>query len=257
MVRDFTLDLYSKLCEALIVNNFRILTVRDYLTMNKIPERRAILRHDVDRYPKNALKMAQIERKYDICSTYYFRSTDSVFDEKIIKKISDMGHEIGYHYEVLANNDGDQEKAIKEFTETLVNFRSICNVDTICMHGSPLSKWTDSDLWNANDFLKYGILGEAFLSIDYDKVTYFTDTGRYWNTDEFNVRDKVLTKNQTIKVNGTKGLIDFLSVCKSDISINTHPHRWYDNFLGWSFEYIFQNLKNVGKKYIIRRRNYD
>ena len=44
------------------------------------------------------------------------------------------------------------------------------------MHGSPLSKWNDLDLWDNYDFKKYGILGEAFMSIDYDNVDYFTDT---------------------------------------------------------------------------------
>jgi hypothetical protein len=30
----------------------------------------------------------------------------------------------------------------------LKEFRKICDVKTICMHGNPLSKWTNKDVWD-------------------------------------------------------------------------------------------------------------
>ena len=59
------------------------------------------MRHDVDRKPENALKMAEIERQFGIFGTYYFRSTKEVFKAEIMQEIEKMGHEVGYHYEVL------------------------------------------------------------------------------------------------------------------------------------------------------------
>ena len=37
---------------------------------------------------------------------------------------------------------------------------------------------------------KKGILGEAYLSIDYTNTYYFTDTGRSWSENAVNLRDK-------------------------------------------------------------------
>ncbi len=46
-----------------------------------------MLRHDVDRKPHNALKVAEIEQEFNVSSTYYFRITRNSFDEEIIRKI--------------------------------------------------------------------------------------------------------------------------------------------------------------------------
>ena len=55
-------------------------------------------------------------------------------------KIPDLGHEVGYHYEVLSKANGNYERAIKLFEQELSKFRKIVDVKTICMHGSPLSR---------------------------------------------------------------------------------------------------------------------
>ena len=77
------------------------------------------MRHDVDRMPGNALKMAEVEHEFNIKSTYYFRVNNSVFKKEIIKKIASLGHEIGYHYECLDKAKGDLEKAIRIFQKDL------------------------------------------------------------------------------------------------------------------------------------------
>ena len=182
-MRDFTLKKYRELCNAMINSGYTLTTVADYLPSKstKHPKKTIILRHDVDRNAKHALGTAKIENKLGIKSTYYFRTIPNVFVPKIIKKIHAMGHEIGYHYEVLDRASGNFEKAIKLFEHELENFRKICDIKTICMHGNPLTSWDNRDLWKKYDFRDYGITGEAYLSIDYDKVMYFTDTGRSWS----------------------------------------------------------------------------
>ena len=60
-----------------------------------------VLRHDIDRKPMNALRMAELEYELGIQSTYYFRFP-CTFKPEIIRKIRDLGHEVGYHYEVLS-----------------------------------------------------------------------------------------------------------------------------------------------------------
>ena len=166
--RDFTFKIYEKLCENVLAHNFKAITVRDFLKKSKSEVKHAIFRHDVDKNPSNSLKMAHLENKLGIKATYYFRNISSVFNPKIISEIHSLGHEIGYHYEVLASNKGNYEKAIIDFKKNLILFREIVPIETICMHGSPLYKWKDSDLWNVYDFKDYQIIGEAFLSINYE-----------------------------------------------------------------------------------------
>jgi len=45
-----------------------------------------------------------------------------------------LGHEIGYHYEVLSKANGDYETAVELFEQELSEFRKITDVKTICMH---------------------------------------------------------------------------------------------------------------------------
>ena len=118
------------------------------------------------------------------------------------------------------------------------------------MHGSPISKWRDYDLWDHFSYDSLSIIGEAFLTIDYNRVHYFTDTGRQWNNQKSNIRDEVVSDLKAISVRSTKDLIKKLKWIDLDISINTHPQRWHDSYLKWQWEFISQNLKNVGKSFI-------
>jgi hypothetical protein len=215
----------------------------------------AIIRHDVDKKPENALKMAEIEHSLGIKATYYFRTTKGVYHKKIIMKINEMGHEIGYHYEVLAKAQGDKKKAIALFEKELQELRTLVPVKTICMHGSPWSKWRDSDLWEDYDYSDYKIIAEAFLTLDYNSIYYYTDTGRRWDGGLYNVRDKVKTNLQSKEVRSTYELIEILPTLMEDISLNSHPQRWHDSYGRWLFELVGQNIKNLAKKYFLKSRN--
>ncbi len=136
---DFTVNTYIRLIEALRNRGYEFQTFEQYLIQ---PEEKAIVvRHDVDARPRNSLRMAKIECKYGIRGTYNFRAKPQSWDESIIKQISEMGHEIGYHYEELSTFKGDHEEAIKAFKKNLEELRKLAPVSTICMHGSPTSKY--------------------------------------------------------------------------------------------------------------------
>jgi len=254
MERDFTLSIYENLCKSLKHNNFKTIGVNDFITNSNLKTKYAIIRHDVDARPENALKMAKMESNLDINATYYFRIIKGIYNEGIIRKIESMGHEIGYHYEVLAQSKGNMRKAIKKFGKGLEQLRSIATINTICMHGSPLSKWKDSDLWNQYDYKDYGINGEAFLTLDYNNIFYYTDTGRSWDGDNYNVRDKVETNIKKRRVKSTQSLINALPSFDKDIMLSSHPQRWHDNYGLWFFELCSQNFKNMGKSVLKRLR---
>jgi len=70
------------------------------------------------------------------------------------------------------------DKAIKSFEINLSALRKIAPVKTICMHGSPLSKYDNRKIWEKYDYRDYGIIAEPYFDIDFNEVFYMTDKGR-------------------------------------------------------------------------------
>jgi len=246
---DFTFAKYKELCETIVESKYTTLTFTQYFSLKNIPEKFIILRHDVERQIEYALRMAKLENDFGIISTYYFRMKEDVFIPKIIKEIAEMGHEIGYHYEVLDKAKGDFEKAIEIFEEELEKFRAICEVKTVCMHGNPFSKWVNKDLWTKYRFEDFGIIGEPYLSMDYIKILYLTDTGRRWNS-RFSVKDVVdANVNQSNeKIKSTDDIITLIIEGRmNQMCILAHPSRWNDDIGRWLKELVWQNIKNIGK----------
>lgn len=99
-LKDFTLKSYVKLLQYLN-QIYKIVPFRE-IPRDDVPY--LILRHDVDISLPAALKMAQIERDLGIRSTYFILFYDSLYNPlegnsvSILKQISKIGHEIGFHY---------------------------------------------------------------------------------------------------------------------------------------------------------------
>jgi len=247
---DFTLRKYEELCHT-VQQKYKIYSVYEYLKQ-KPAGTSVIMRHDVDRRVMNALFMAELEHDLGIWSTYYFRYPYT-FNKDVIRKIKSLGHEIGYHYEVLSKAKGDYQKAISLFQMELQEFRKICEIDTISMHGSPLSRFDNRDLWKKFGFENFGIFGEAYLSLT--GMTYFSDTGRNW-AGQNNIRDHLNQSTLSQSYTSTDDLIHALQTQSySHVYLSVHPQRWGTSFTGLVQEYSTDFILNVGKKIIsvIRR----
>jgi len=243
--RDFTLEKYRELCQVLL-DHYCITTVSDYLTQ-KPAGNTAILRHDVDRKIRNALRMAELENAMGIRSTYYFRYPYT-FNPEIIRKIRNLGHETGYHYEVLSKAKGDYSKAIALFERELAEFRTICQVDTICMHGQPLSPIHNLDIWKQYDYRTFGLKGEAYLSIS--GAVYFTDTGRNWSGRN-NISDFIDARRAVKKTETTDDLISTIQNNNPQVVyLTTHPERWSYSTGSHLINYGTDLIFNAGKLFI-------
>jgi len=257
-MRDYTYKIYDKLIENLLSNGYEFITFEEYCSLQILPAKFVILRHDVDRLPWNAVVMAKIETSKKIRASYYFRIAEEAYHEEVIKQIVDLGHEAGYHYEDLDLSHGKLEGAYASYLKNLEHFRKFYPVKTICMHGSPMSQYDNRDLWKKYNYKQNGIIGEPYFDIDYSKLFYITDTGRQWNNSNISVRDKIKSKYD-IKINSTAYLIKLVNNNKlpNQLMINTHPHRWFDNFIPWLKEYVLQNMKNVVKGIVVASKNYN
>jgi hypothetical protein len=122
------------------------------------------------------------------------------------------------------------------------------------MHGSPLSRINNLDLWKKYDYKTLGIIGEPYLDVDYTRVFYLTDTGRKWNHAGASIRDRVAA-GFDIPVKSTTHLTTLVQQdhLPDKIMINTHPQRWEDRPLPWLKELVWQNVKNVVKRVLMRR----
>jgi len=252
--RDFTLDTYRDLCNAILTSGYSAITVEDYLTKSRERDKITILRHDVDKMPKNALEMAKIEKEFGIRSTYYFRTTKNVFKPDLIKQVFDLGHEIGYHYETLVKANGNAKHAIEIFEKELSTFRDICDIKTICMHGNSLSRLDNRDLWKSYNFRDYGIIGEAYLSINFEEILYLSDSGGSWDNSKIRIKDTV--SSNTLKVPmKAKGTNDIINMIKNGsiekLYILAHPDRWNNSLLAWSSEHVSKKIRNGVKLGII------
>lgn len=168
--------------------------------------------------------------------------------------------------------------AIELFQENLEKLRKLYPVKTICMHGNPLSKYDNCKLWEKYNYRDFGIIAEPYFDIDFNEVLYLTDTGRRWDGERYNVRDKVKNKargnrqgamgkenpkqiqNSKLKSqNSFHSTFDIIRVAEErklpdKIMVNVHPQRWTNRPLSWLKELLFQNTKNIVKKWFYVKR---
>lgn len=285
MERDFTLNKYKKLCTAIKNSNYQTISVSDYLknfdTFKEVPF--IIIRHDIDNKVDLpiALEMAEYENSLGIKSSFYFRIVKDVYQKDYIKKIFDFNHEVGYHYEVLEEANGDIKKAIQLFSLHLKDFRSIIPIETVCQHGGQLGEDTAStffglvrtafkiifrkikteihkstEIWNHVTFKEFGLLGEAYLSLDFDRILYLSDTSIRWDGYKNRVLDNIDTdyyKNQNVIAKSTVDLIDIIKDGKyPQLNLLVHPANWIDSLLPWMKWHILQVFRNYGKRILIK-----
>ena len=248
---DFTFQKYKELISALQDQGYSFQTFEDFI---KKPNKKVVvLRHDVDRRSKHSLAQGEDERSLGIPATYFFRTVPESNDKNVMRKIVEMGHELGYHYEDLSMQKGDYKKAFEHYLKNLEYFRQFYPVTTICMHGSPEKSIDNRDIWKKYNYKEKGIIAEPYFDVNYDEVFYITDTGRTWNNRKISVRDKVITKFN-IPTKSTDHIIQLIKQDKlpEKIIINTHPHNWSNFGFLWFYILVWQNIKNVVKAILIR-----
>lgn len=258
---DFTLKIYTQLLQYFQSKGYKFITFEAYCN-NQQSETSIfiILRHDVDEYATNALKMAEAEYKLGIKATYYFRKVKQSDNPEIIRRIAAMGHEVGYHYETLSVHNGDMHKAVEEFKTNLEYFRTYYPVKTVCMHGSSTSKHDNRDIWKHYKLEDFGLIGEPYMTTDFNSIYYLTETGHAWDGGKYAVWDKVDQKCKT-KYHSTKDIIQSIDNGSFPNQSMILAHTlWTDSLYLWTMlhlreffrnkiKYIGQRNKLVGKVY--------
>ena len=225
-----------------------------------LPKHFVIMRHDVDKRPWNAVQIAEIEAQMGVKASYYFRIGKGSNNPECIKRIAQLGHEIGYHYEDLSLCKGNYEKAYEHFKQSLEYFRQFYPVRTCCMHGAPMSKYDSRALWEKYNYHDLQLIGEPYYDVDFNKVLYLTDTGRCWDGYWYSLRDKVPEQQQRWINNGwsyhrtPEIMVAVEDSILPSLLITTHPQRWTDKWGAWLKELFLQNFKNMIKGTLYYKR---
>lgn len=250
---DFTLHKYEELCRTIARSKYACLRLVDYLQLaHKHGDKPyIIMRHDIDRVPRRALDIAQAEHSYGIRATYYFRDRKDTYVTGIMDRVASFGHEIGYHYETIDKCKGNIEMARTLFKKELANFRARYEVKTVCAHGNPLTSYDNKDIWESAELSDFGLLGEAFLSLDYSRFAYFSDSGRTWlnsKSQKMPGKDFVETAFNDMHPESTDDVIEIIRGGKlPNICILTHPERWTGDIIQFSRRYLLDLAFSWGK----------
>ena len=250
---DFTISTYRRLVSSFKENGYSFVTFSEFLTTPQSQNGKLmIMRHDVDEQAQNALKMAKVEHELGIKATYFFRIVKQSNKPEIIREIAAMGHEIGYHYEDLSTANGDYDQAIEFFERHLDYFRTYYPVKTVCMHGSSTSKYDNRTLWNRYKLKDFGLLGEPYLSLDFSKVFYMTDTGYAWDGGKYATRD-IVENHFGLTFHTSDQIIQCVKGGKFPQQAMILAHTlWTDSIIDWSYlhlrEFVRNHIKSLATK---------
>jgi hypothetical protein len=256
---DFTIQTYKRLLRALPLERAQIL--RGHFENPRAAA--LLLRHDVDARPDHSLRFAEIQSSLGVRGTYYFRASGVSAHPDVMERIALMGHEIGYHYEDVAEawrtrkRDGGGravdpkrliDAAYASFRLNLERFRMHFDIRTICAHGSPLCPYDNELIWSQFDYRPMGILGDAGRDVDFSEFEYLTDTGRRWDGARFSLRDKSPSGDRM----RIRSSFDILRAVRSGafperIMMTFHPQRWNGDPARWAAELAGQPVKNLVK----------
>lgn len=261
-MQDFTLSAYRSYVEAIRERYPNILRFDEYFSASPKPSSFCLLKHDVDRKPFHALRMAVVENELGVRSTYYFRAKPHTFIPDVMRRIHSFGHEIGYHYESLSDTRGDLTAAKKAFADSLNRFRTIVPVRTVAFHGRPLSRYDNRLLVRLmrqmhDGFEAPDLLGDANEDIDYADILYLSDTGRNWEPGKHKIRDTVDSRVRANIFSGADLLAYFRHRPHPRMILLTHPERWSHHAVDWTIQAAKDKITNMIKAGIRHSRTAD
>lgn len=224
----FTHKNWNELC-LFLTKQSEVVSVDQYLNMPS-DKSRLILKHDVEYDIDLAVILGEIESKIGISSTFYFQFDVAISSPSKVVKLQKLGHDIGYHYDVLDANNGDYQVAIDEFGEHLKAFSEMgISIKTVCPHGNPIKTRSG---WSSNkDFFRSPKVRHKFpeivdIVVDRDmifptKFWYVSDAGySFKKIGDISNNDRVITPDKKIAMPGD------LPLGEMNILLSTHPHRW-------------------------------
>lgn len=280
----FSFSSYARLLDIVGQSGYAVIGIEQILQLRfdnqPLPDRIVAIRHDVDYFPNRALALAEIEAEKKFAVTYYIRRR--FFDDNLdlVRKIAELGHQVGYHYEEVdthqkAPNQQVARDAVGFFIGSLLDLDRLgFPIKTVCAHGNPLTDVDNRQVVHLARDTEYieklaftydqdevkkkisdRLVGDASIDITGDDVDlYIPDTGRF--NPKFNLKDRI----DRCPIAGLSSLTEFEKILKSGrynrIYMNMHPDRWSGDVATWTFDFLFDTAKNT-IKLIAGKKGYE
>lgn len=183
----FTITHYAELVKLAKEQGFHFILHKDEFVEDR---KDVIWRHDVEFSPDIAFKMAEIEHHLDVQATYFFQTHSEFYNTfepyftNILKKIKDLGHHIGLHFDShyygIKNSEMlDKYIAIdRKYFEEVFGFE----LDTYSFHNT--TPFTLSCFK-----YQYGGLINVYAKFFKEHYQYCADSTGYWR---YEILDEVL-----------------------------------------------------------------
>jgi len=248
---------YDTIIKKALDNEYQVISLRDYVENNYDKNKKLlVLRHDVDHFSDGTLKMFEVEKKYGVKSSFYFRN--STFKPKLMKTIEEYGSEASLHFEPIADfvkangiKNKDELYAVQDWQErcldvlkcNLERFRKLLNIPcvTIASHG----EYENSLVQTPNNYLTEDISTYDYLCIKLEAYN-----------KEMIEKVTCYISDVPIEINGgyRYGTTPFEAVERDEkfIMFLSHPNHWH-----YSLWKQFKKLvKMVIKKPINKKESF-
>ena len=175
---NFTFGGYEELINLLAVNGYRI---ADYYNW-KGNDRCVILRHDVDNDLKKALRMAELEARRNVKSTYFVLLTSNFYNmhsqrnREIVYEIQNRGHTIGLHFDEMAypQDAGNASKVTEDICRELKTLSEILRTDvTVFSYHRPTKMILDAGIRIQGTINSYD-------NLFFKEFKYVSDSRMHW-----------------------------------------------------------------------------
>ena len=128
----FNLKIYKTLIKKLLNAGLKPSTNWN----KKLSKNTLFIRHDIDFSIEYAYRLALSESRLKICSSYFFMMTSNFYNllsshnQKLVKKISSMGHKVSIHFDPTAYKDLKYFKYEKNVFENIFGKK----IDIVSIH---------------------------------------------------------------------------------------------------------------------------
>lgn len=168
----FTFEFIEKEYQCLIDAGYSFVTCAGYWQMKRTWQdlnKTVVNRVDIDLSLKKTEKLVEIYNKLDIKASFFLRLHAPEYNPlafesyRIIRKIIDSGHELGYHSEIIdqaAIWGEDPERCLLRDIKTIEDVFEI-KIQGVASHGG-MTGLNNLEFWKDKKAADYGLLYEAY-----------------------------------------------------------------------------------------------
>lgn len=166
---EFTYRNLEEYYKQALDSGYKIITCEQYASSKKVTVPTIVNRVDIDFSVKKTERLIDIYKKLDIKATFFIRLHANEYNPfsfesyRIIRRIIDEGHEIGYHSEIIDQGviwNEDPKKCLERDIVTLEKMFNV-TIKGVASHGG-LTGLNNLDFWDENTPADFGLLYEAY-----------------------------------------------------------------------------------------------